>query len=68
MTPTTLRRTLRWVHIAAAAVIGTYLYSPWAGTAVLSIATLWIAFPAMAATGVLMWQQRWLSRLAHARR
>lgn len=63
MTPSALRSILRWSHILAAAVIGTYLYSPWSANPALAAATLWLAFPLMALTGVGMWQQRRLLAL-----
>ncbi len=64
--PAALRRALRWLHLAAAAVIGTYLYSPWAGNAAFSALALWVAFPAMALSGIAMWQQRRLAALPSA--
>ena len=59
-----MRRTLRWTHIAAAVLIGTYLYSPWQANPVLAALVLYLAFPLMALSGLAMWQQprlrRWL--------
>lgn len=64
MSPMTLRRTLRRTHIVTAAVIGTYLYSPWSANPVFAAITLWVVFPLMAFTGMAMWQQgriaKWL--------
>lgn len=62
MTLTTLRRTLRWVHIATAAIIGTYLYSPWSADPAFAAVTLYAVFPLMALSGVAMWQQARLAR------
>jgi high-affinity Fe2+/Pb2+ permease len=64
MSSASLRRSVRYVHIAAAIALGVYLYSP-------LIDATWAArvlqagvFPAMAASGLVMWQQarlrRWL--------
>lgn len=64
MSSPSLRRSIRYLHIAAAAALGVYLYSP-------LIDTTWAArvlqigvFPGMAASGLAMWQQprlrRWL--------
>lgn len=59
-----LRRLVRYLHLAAAVVLGAYLYSPlidqtWAAR-VLQLGL----FPALAASGLVMWQQtrlrRWL--------
>ncbi len=63
MAPTTVRRTLRWVHIATAGIVGTYLYAPWSADPVFSAITLYGVFPAMALTGVAMWQQGRLMKL-----
>ena len=63
MSPTGLRRTLRWVHIVTAALIGTYLYSPWSADPVFAAVTLYGVFPLMGLTGIAMWQQGRLARL-----
>ena len=63
MSPTGLRRTLRWVHIVTAALIGTYLYSPWSANPVFAAVTLYGVFPLMGLTGIAMWQQGRLARL-----
>jgi hypothetical protein len=63
MSPSSLRRSLRWLHIATAAIIGTYLYSPWSANAAFAAVTLWVVFPLMALSGVAMWQQGRLARL-----
>lgn len=63
MKPASLRSLLRWGHIVAAAVIGTYLYSPWSDNAVLSFLTLWVVFPMMALSGLGMWQFGRLTRM-----
>lgn len=64
MSSVSLRRAVRLLHITAACALGTYLYSPlidvtWAAR-VLQIGV----FPAMALSGLAMWQQarlrRWL--------
>ena len=63
MSPTGLRRTLRWVHIVTAALIGTYLYSPWSADPVFAALTLYGVFPLMGLTGIAMWQQGRIARL-----
>ena len=58
------RRILRGGHIVASGLLGTYLYSPWSSDPVFSAIVLFIAFPAMAVSGLWMWNQgrinRWL--------
>ncbi|MCR9195572.1 MAG: hypothetical protein NXH88_12615 [Hyphomonas sp.] len=63
MTASTLRRTLRWVHIATSLVIGTYLYSPWSSDPTFTAITLYGVFPLMGLSGLAMWQQGRLARL-----
>ncbi len=63
MSPTGLRRTLRWVHVVTAALIGTYLYSPWSTDPVFAAVTLYGVFPLMGLTGIAMWQQGRIARL-----
>lgn len=63
MTASTLRRTLRWVHIATSLVIGTYLYSPWSSDPTFTTITLYGVFPLMGLSGLAMWQQGRLARL-----
>lgn len=63
MSPTTVRRILRWGHIVASGVIGTYLYSPLAADPVFATLTHYVVFPLMALSGIAMWQQGRLTRL-----
>ncbi|WOE76161.1 hypothetical protein [Alterisphingorhabdus coralli] len=58
-----LRKTLRWLHIIGGLILGTYLYSPWGSDPVFTFATLYIIIPAMAISGIWMWQQAAISRL-----
>lgn len=63
MSPMTLRRTLRWFHILTSAVVGTYLYSPFAEDPTFAFITLYVVFPLMGLSGVAMWQQGKIARL-----
>lgn len=67
MSPSTLRQTLRWIHIAASAVVGTYLYAPFAENHVFAAATLYVVFPLMALSGLAMWRQAAVMRLLRGR-
>lgn len=67
MSSASLRRVVRLLHLAAACALGTYLYSPlidatWAAR-VLQVGV----FPAMAVSGLVMWQQARLRRWLGAR-
>lgn len=67
MSSASLRRVVRLLHLAAACALGTYLYSPlidatWAAR-VLQLGV----FPAMAVSGLVMWQQARLRRWLGAR-
>lgn len=68
MTAATFRTILRWGHIAAAAVIGTYLYSPWGNDPAFTALIAYGVFPAMAVSGLLMWQQGRVMRMFTRRR
>lgn len=68
MTSSALRQLLRWLHIAASAIIGTYLYSPWSDNAVFAALTLYVVFPLMALSGLAMWRQAAVARLFSGRK
>lgn len=63
MSPLTVRSMLRWSHIIAGLMIGTYICSPLhtdpAATMVVRVSLV----PVLALTGVAMWQQQRLRRL-----
>ena len=63
MAPATLRRTLRWGHIVASLVLGTYLYSPWSQQPAFAAVVLYGVFPFMALSGLWMWNQGRIARL-----
>ncbi|MDX2091431.1 MAG: hypothetical protein SFX73_26460 [Kofleriaceae bacterium] len=55
---------LRYIHLLAAAVLGTFLYSPWGTEPAFRLAVQAGVFPVLlGATGVAMWQQGRLKRL-----
>ncbi len=57
MTGQQLRVTLRWLHIAIAAIMGTFIYSPWTYHPVFLAVMQWFVFPLLIVTGMVMWQQ-----------
>ena len=63
MTAAMLRKALRWAHIFASLLIGTYLYSPWSSEPLFQVLVLYAVFPFMAASGLLMWHQGRIARL-----
>ena len=64
-----LRSVLRWTHIMLGAVIvGTYLYSPWGEVPAFRALVLWVAFPALGLSGLMLWQWGRLARLLGRRR
>lgn len=67
MSPANTRKLLQWGHFAASGVIGTYLYSPWSAHPVLSGLTLYVVFPAMALSGLWMWNQGRINRFLRRR-
>ena len=68
MTPATLRKFLTWGHFIASLVIGTYLYSPWSTYPVFKAVTLYIVFPGMALSGLIMWNMGRILRAFGKRR
>jgi hypothetical protein len=52
MTPLTFRRVGRWLHLAAAALIGTSIYGPFPA---LDLVVAWAIFPALTLSGLAMW-------------
>jgi len=60
MTGKTYRNLARWIHIVAALLIGTYLYSPWRSEPIFSSLILWVAVPLLVVTGLGMWKQGWV--------
>lgn len=63
MSPAKTRRSLRWGHIVASLVLGTYLYSPWSQEPVFAAIVLYAVFPLMALSGLWMWNQGRIARL-----
>ena len=43
------------LHVVAATVLGAYLYSPWAAWPAFAFAVKWVAFPALALSGLSLW-------------
>ena len=64
-----LRIALRWLHIGLGAVIvGTYLYSPWSDVELFRVLVLWVAFPALGLSGLVLWQWGRIARLLGRRK
>ncbi len=63
-TASATRSRLRLLHIVTGIAIGTYVYSPWSDLIWFDLAIKAGVLPALAVTGVWMWQQgrirRWL--------
>lgn len=54
------RTSVRWIHLALSAVLGTYVYSPWSSNTVFHAVVQWLLFPLLAVTGVALWKQAWV--------
>lgn len=67
MSQPALRNVLRWGHIVASLLLGTYLYSPLSADPTFAAITLYVAFPFMAVSGVWMWKQGAIARLFSGR-
>ncbi|MBP2833801.1 hypothetical protein J8281_16515 [Aquimarina sp. U1-2] len=53
------RNTLRWLHIIAAAAIGTFIYSPWASIEWFALTIQVLVIPVLTITGLWMWKPKW---------
>jgi hypothetical protein len=67
MNASKLRRTLRWVHLAIAALLGTYFYSPLRFDPFWTDVIRFGAFPIAAITGIWIWQQGRIGRMVGGR-
>jgi thiosulfate reductase cytochrome b subunit len=59
-----LRQWVRWIHIAGAALIGTFVYSPWRHDSWFVLTMQVAVIPLLTLTGLALWKQaivnRWL--------
>ena len=58
------RQLVRLVHFAGAAVLGTFVYSPWSSDPTFTSAVRWLAFPLLSASGLFLWRGHLLLRAA----
>lgn len=63
MSAVTLRKLLRWSHVAIGLMIGTYIFSPLHLDPTATLMARLSLVPLLTATGVAMWQQGRLSRI-----
>lgn len=62
MKPARTRRLVVWFHFFSSLVIGTYLYSPLSADPTFKAVTLYVVFPAMALSGLWMWNMGRINR------
>lgn len=53
-----LRNQLRLIHIFASVFLGAFIYSPWRNNPTFLMIMSFIIFPAVAVTGLWMWQAK----------
>lgn len=53
----TFRHLARLIHFIMAALLGTYVYSPWSSNPNFSSFVMWVAIPILTLSGVCMWKQ-----------
>jgi hypothetical protein len=58
-----LRNVIRIIHLVAAVTFGMYFYSPIAGDETLRLIIQFVTLPAIALTGVALWQQAYLNKI-----
>jgi hypothetical protein len=66
MSPATIRSLLRWSHLIVGIMIGIYICSPLHGDPLATLVVRLSLLPVLALTGIAMWQQLRLRRLANA--
>ncbi|MCW8331984.1 hypothetical protein MD588_24635 [Photobacterium sp. SDRW27] len=57
MKGTTLRKLLRAIHFISAALVGSYIYSPWSSNLLFETIIMWGAVPILTLSGLAMWKQ-----------
>ncbi|ORT51158.1 hypothetical protein ST37_07360 [Vibrio sp. qd031] len=57
MSASKFRQISRLIHLAMAAILGTYIYSPWGANPIFANFIMWFAIPVVSVTGVMMWKQ-----------
>ena len=50
------RSLVRWLHLLGAALIGTFIYSPWDDVAWFAALVKWGVVPVLTLSGLWMWQ------------
>lgn len=67
MSSITTRSLLRWSHLVFGVMIGIYICSPLHADPIATTAVRLSVLPVLALTGIAMWQQHLLRRLAKSR-
>lgn len=57
MNASTFRKIARLIHFGMAALIGTFIYSPWSSNPSFVALIMWVALPVLTLTGLCMWKQ-----------
>ena len=56
MKTSTARTIIRSIHIIGAAIIGTYIYSPWSSVGWFTLLNQAVVIPMLSLSGIWMWQ------------
>ena len=64
MTASQQRVVMRWIHLSFSLLLGAFVYSPLAQNELFTALIRGIVFPAMTLSGVFMWQQGRIRKLA----
>ena len=51
-----VRLWVRSIHLLSAALLGTFVYSPWSADPMFATSVRWFAFPVLAASGLFLWR------------
>jgi hypothetical protein len=55
---------VRWVHLSFSLLLGAFVYSPLAADPIFATIIRGLVFPAMTMSGIYMWQQGRINKLA----
>ena len=58
-----LRQVVRVLHILEAFVLGALIYGPWGDGSLLELSIQYFFFPALAISGIVLWQQPRLTKV-----
>jgi len=62
-----MRQIVRLLHLVSSFALGAFIYGPWGAGSTLEGLIQFLVFPALAVTGLVLWQQPRLAKLRRGR-